>query len=261
MFISISLPDKILCQRHTIYRWSSTSSVVTNSWKVSLSAVSCIYSRIASTRTSVRSVSKRSAIASSRSTRYSGDWKWTRRGSSLALILCAISAHERIIISAFAQGLHIKRGRSLHRPIQTTMDPRSTSGIGQAAELAQLLNGTDRSVRSNSVHPGVRIQSGSPDADSRFAKALSVVPGVTTVANAAAEILFPAVSLQTADISGRCFRDQQPMTPSRAARDTDAAPALGIQRGRTRYRRTAGRSGVVTTVPGDGRRRPRCSDR
>ena len=96
----------------------------------------------------------------------------------------------------------------------------------RAAELAQLLDGTDRSARSNSVHPGVQIQPGFPDTDSRFAKTLSVMPGVTTVVDGGAELLFPAVSPQTADISGRYFRDQQPTTPSRTARDTDAARRL-----------------------------------
>ena len=53
-----------------------------------------MYSRIASTSRSVRSVSKSSAIASNRSTGYSGDWKRTRHGSSPALILCVQLARE-----------------------------------------------------------------------------------------------------------------------------------------------------------------------
>jgi NAD(P)-dependent dehydrogenase (short-subunit alcohol dehydrogenase family) len=99
-----------------------------------------------------------------------------------------------------------------------------------ATELARLLDAADRSVTSNSVHPGAIPGSGFsrflPGPIPRLAKTLSVVPGVTTVADGAAELLFPAVSPRTADISGRYFTDQQPTTPSGAAQDTDAARRL-----------------------------------
>jgi hypothetical protein len=55
---------------------------------------------------------------------------------------------------------------------------------------------------------------------------LEAVPGVTTVADGAAELLFTGVSPRTAGVSGRYFADQQPTTPSEAARDADAARRL-----------------------------------
>lgn len=99
-----------------------------------------------------------------------------------------------------------------------------------AAELARRLDGTDRSITSNSVHPGAIPGSGFsrflPGPIPRLAAALSAVPGVATVADGAAELLVPAVSPRTADISGRYFAGQQPAMPSDAARDRDAARRL-----------------------------------
>jgi NAD(P)-dependent dehydrogenase (short-subunit alcohol dehydrogenase family) len=104
------------------------------------------------------------------------------------------------------------------------------SNILFAAELARLLDEADRSVTSNSVHPGAIPGSGFsrflPGPIPRLAETLAVMPGVTTVADGAAELLLPAVSPRTADISGRYFKNQQPTTPSRAARDTGAARRL-----------------------------------
>ena len=98
------------------------------------------------------------------------------------------------------------------------------------AELARRLDSAGRSVTSNSVHPGAIPGSGFsrflPGPIPQLAKALSVVPGVATAADGAAELLFPALSPRTADISGRYFAGQQPTTPSRAARDRDAARRL-----------------------------------
>jgi hypothetical protein len=95
-----------------------------------------IYSRIALTSRSVRSLFKSSVIASSRSTRYSGDWKWTRRGSSRTLILYANSAHT---VSAYAQSLHIRvLGIGLgpaclsRRPVRSA--PRETSWLPSRSE-------------------------------------------------------------------------------------------------------------------------------
>jgi NAD(P)-dependent dehydrogenase (short-subunit alcohol dehydrogenase family) len=99
-----------------------------------------------------------------------------------------------------------------------------------ASELAHRLDGTDRAITSNSIHPGAIPGSGFsrflPRPLPQLVGGLSAVPGVTTVADGAAELLFPAVSPRTADISGRYFRDQQPTTPSSAARDRDNAQRL-----------------------------------
>ncbi|MDS0261242.1 SDR family NAD(P)-dependent oxidoreductase [Haloarcula sp. S1CR25-12] len=99
-----------------------------------------------------------------------------------------------------------------------------------ATELAHLLDVSDRPITSNSVHPGAIPGSGFsrflPGPVPQLVRGLSAVPGVTTVADGAAELLFPAVSPRTADISGRYFADQQPTNPSSEARDADAARRL-----------------------------------
>lgn len=99
-----------------------------------------------------------------------------------------------------------------------------------AAELGRRLDAAGRSLTSNSIHPGAIPGSGFsrflPGPLSRLVQVLDVVPGVTSVADGAAELLFPAVSARTADISGRYFTDQQPTPPAAAAQDTAAASRL-----------------------------------
>jgi NAD(P)-dependent dehydrogenase (short-subunit alcohol dehydrogenase family) len=99
-----------------------------------------------------------------------------------------------------------------------------------AAELSRRLDATGRDVTSNSVHPGAIPGSGFsrflPGPLPNLVQRLEVIPGVTSVADGAAEILFVGVSPRTADVSGRYFTNQQPATPSGAARDRDAARRL-----------------------------------
>jgi len=99
-----------------------------------------------------------------------------------------------------------------------------------AAELARRLEAAGRGVTSNSVHPGAIPGSGFsrflPGPLPAMVKTLDVVPGVTSVADGAAEILFLAVSPRTADVTGRYFAGQQLATPTDAARDRDAARRL-----------------------------------
>jgi NAD(P)-dependent dehydrogenase (short-subunit alcohol dehydrogenase family) len=99
-----------------------------------------------------------------------------------------------------------------------------------ASELARRLDATDREVTSNSIHPGAIPGSGFsrflPGPLPRLVETLEVVPGVTSVADGAAELLFLAVSPRTENVSGRYFSGQQPKTPSSAARDPDAARRL-----------------------------------
>ncbi len=105
-----------------------------------------------------------------------------------------------------------------------------------AAELARRLDATGREVTSNSIHPGAIPGSGF----SRFLpgplpglfQRLEALPGVTSVADGAAEILFVGVSPRTAEISGRYFTNQQPTTPSEVARDRDAARRLWTESAR-----------------------------
>src|SRR6056297_2949842 len=123
-----------------------------------------MYSRIASTRRSVRSLSKSAAIASRRSTRYSGDWKWTRRGLSLALILCASSAHSQITISGDAHSLHIDRETLFERAGQRL--PRHGVTNEMLAEGFHTLHALRRSVSTTGMAstppPSIRREKGSP---------------------------------------------------------------------------------------------------
>ncbi|ESS10159.1 MAG: dehydrogenase [uncultured archaeon A07HN63] len=97
-------------------------------------------------------------------------------------------------------------------------------------ELANRLDRADRAVTANCVHPGAIPGSGFvrflPGPLSRLANALDVVPGVTSVADGAAELLFAALSPRVADVSGRYFAGQSAGTPSAAANDADAARRL-----------------------------------
>jgi NAD(P)-dependent dehydrogenase (short-subunit alcohol dehydrogenase family) len=99
-----------------------------------------------------------------------------------------------------------------------------------ASELARRLEAAGRSVASNSVHPGFvpGSQFGRflPGPLSWGFQMLGVVPGTSSVADGAAELLHVAVSPDTADVSGRYFSGQEPTTPSDAAHDPKAAARL-----------------------------------
>jgi NAD(P)-dependent dehydrogenase (short-subunit alcohol dehydrogenase family) len=99
-----------------------------------------------------------------------------------------------------------------------------------AAELARRLDIAGREVTSNSLHPGAIPGSDFsrflPGPLSAFTGLLGAVPGVASVADGAAEVLFAAVSPRIADISGRHFADRELAAPSGAGRDPDAARRL-----------------------------------
>jgi NAD(P)-dependent dehydrogenase (short-subunit alcohol dehydrogenase family) len=99
-----------------------------------------------------------------------------------------------------------------------------------ASELAARLDAAGRDVTSNSVHPGAIPGSGFsrflPEPVSRLLGTLDRLPFVTSVAEGAAELLVPALSQETANVSGRYFADRRPATPSGAARDETAARRL-----------------------------------
>ncbi len=99
-----------------------------------------------------------------------------------------------------------------------------------ASELARRLEAAGQSVTSNSVHPGAIPGSGFsrflPGPLPRLVQALDRLPGVTSVADGAAALLFVGLSPRTADVSGRYFSGQQPTEPSPAARDRTAARRL-----------------------------------
>jgi NAD(P)-dependent dehydrogenase (short-subunit alcohol dehydrogenase family) len=99
-----------------------------------------------------------------------------------------------------------------------------------ARELASRLDAAGREVTSNSIHPGAIPGSGFarflPGPLPSLFQRLEALPGVTSVADGAAEILFVGVSPRTAEVSGRYFSGQQARTPSAAARDGAAARRL-----------------------------------
>lgn len=102
-----------------------------------------------------------------------------------------------------------------------------------ASELARRLEAAGRSVVSNSVHPGFvpgsRFGRFLPGPFAGLFRMLGVVPGIASVADGAAELLYGAVSPETADGSGQYFSGQSPATPSDAARDRVAAEHLWAQ--------------------------------
>lgn len=99
-----------------------------------------------------------------------------------------------------------------------------------ASELARRLDARGQTITSNSVHPGFIPGSGfwrfMPGPLSFLFRALGMMPGTSTVDDGAAELLVPALAPETTDVSGRYFTGQEPVSPSDAARDRDAAARL-----------------------------------
>ena len=99
-----------------------------------------------------------------------------------------------------------------------------------AAELARRLEAAGRDVTSNSLHPGAIPGTGFtrflPGPVSKLAGLLDAVPGVTSVDEGAAEILYVGLAERTAAVSGRYFADQALTQPSQSAQDADAARRL-----------------------------------
>ena len=150
-----------------------------------------------------------------------------------AELLDHLASDARVVTTASAA----HRGASLDLDRVTTPDGgggayahSKLANILFGAELARRLETAGRAVTSNSLHPGSIPGSGFtrflPGPLSKAAGALSAVPGVASVADGAAEILVPAVSPRTADVSGRYFGGLEPTSPSSAARDSDAAGRL-----------------------------------
>jgi hypothetical protein len=107
-----------------------------------------------------------------------------------------------------------------------------------AAELARRLKRTDRSITSNSFHPGAIPASGFgrflPGPLPRLLSALDLLPMTTSVAEGAATAVYLAASPRVDGMSGRYFADRDawslfggrtqsgnygPREPSKAARD------------------------------------------
>jgi hypothetical protein len=144
--------------------------------------------------------------------------------------------HEGARIVTTASAAH--RGSSLDLARVTDTDVSGFSAYGRsklanvlfAAELARRLAAAGQDVTSNSVHPGAIPGSGFsrflPGPLPALVKRLDVVPGVTSVADGAAELLYVGLSPRTADVTGRYFANLSPGTPSTAAQDLDSARRL-----------------------------------
>jgi NAD(P)-dependent dehydrogenase (short-subunit alcohol dehydrogenase family) len=120
-----------------------------------------------------------------------------------------------------------------------------------AAELARRLTAAGRAATSNSVHPGAIPKSGFgrslPGPLTRLLGASSALPGIDSVADGAAALLFLAVSPRTEGISGRYVAGRTPALPSAAARDPEAAERL--------WRRSADLLGIEVPLAEHGRGR------
>jgi NAD(P)-dependent dehydrogenase (short-subunit alcohol dehydrogenase family) len=131
------------------------------------------------------------------------------------------------------------RGASLDVDRVTTVENHSgtwayghskLANILFSAELARRFETADRELTSNALHPGAIPGSGFsrflPGPLPELIRLFDAVPGITSVADGAAALLFVALSPRTASLNGRYFSGQEPVLPTEAARDADAASRL-----------------------------------
>jgi len=152
-----------------------------------------------------------------------------------AELLSTLSDEARIITTA--SGAH--KGVTLDFEAVRSVDSYSgfrayqrskLANVQFAAELARRLGRTDRSISSNSFHPGAIPASSFgrflPGPLPRLLAGLQHLPMTTSVAEGAATAVYLAASPQVDDGSGQYFIDCEPSTPSRAARDRAAQRRL-----------------------------------
>ncbi|MFB6118769.1 SDR family NAD(P)-dependent oxidoreductase [Halosegnis sp.] len=146
-----------------------------------------------------------------------------------------LSPGARVVTTASAahRGVSLDIDRATHVGRHVGLWAYSHSKLANvlfAAELAHRLSAADRVVVSNSVHPGAIPGSGFsrflPGPLPSLVQAFETIPGVTDVADGAAELLYVGLADQTADVTGRYFANQRPTQPSMAARDTENARLL-----------------------------------
>jgi hypothetical protein len=99
-----------------------------------------------------------------------------------------------------------------------------------AAELARRLDAAGRRVCSTSVHPGFipgsRFWRFIPGPLSSGFSLLRFLPGIASVADGAAELLYAGLAPETEDANGLYLSGQAPTAPSSAGRDAEAAERL-----------------------------------
>ena len=152
-----------------------------------------------------------------------------------AELLDYLAPDARIVVTSSAAHrgveLDLKRVRRTHSysPLWAYSHSK-LANVLFTTELARQLNAAGRSITANSLHPGAIPGSGFsrflPDPLPSAIQGFAAVPGVPTVADGAAELLYVGVSARTEGISGRYFANQREKTPSGPARDTDAANRL-----------------------------------
>lgn len=167
-----------------------------------------------------------------------------------AELLDHLRTHARVITTASAA----HRGIDFDLDRATRPDPDAgfrayrhskLANVLFATELAHRLDTAGRTVVSNSLHPGAVPGTGFsrflPGPLPDLVRLFDSVPGTTSVADAAAALLFLGVSPRTAGVSGRYFAGQDPATPSAAARDHSAARRL--------WKRSADLLGIPEPLP------------
>jgi NAD(P)-dependent dehydrogenase (short-subunit alcohol dehydrogenase family) len=134
------------------------------------------------------------------------------------------------------------RGASLDHDAVTSVDAYSGLAAYNRSKLANILftreldrrcTAAGRDLTVSAVHPGAIPGSNFsrflPGPVASGMKVLDGVPFITSVEDGAAALLYAAVAPDTAGVSGRYFAKQRSKTPSRAARDPNAARELWVR--------------------------------
>lgn len=150
-------------------------------------------------------------------------------------LLDHLNTDVRIVTTASAA----HQGASLDINRTRTVDDHSAFWAYNHSKLANILFTTELAKRVDAseytatavcVHPGAIPGSGFtrflPGPLPRIIQSLEAVPGVTTVNDGAAELLFAGISSQTTDYSGQYLASQQLKKPSSDARDEASARRL-----------------------------------
>jgi len=150
-------------------------------------------------------------------------------------LLDHLNTDARVVTTASAA----HQGASLDINRTRTVDDHSAFWAYNHSKLANILFTTELAKRVDAskytatavcVHPGAIPGSGFtrflPGPLPRIIQSLEAVPGVTTVNDGAAELLFAGISSQATDYSGQYLASQQLKKPSSDARDKASARQL-----------------------------------